>query len=370
MTGKRRPTPGPPHPGCTLCGHWAPGGLRKVGPASRHWAASHGRGSVNGGWGLGHRGQGRAPRAARQLRPGPHRPHGRTPGRGGARPEYLQAGGRRSEGCTCVSVCPRRMGGGGGQGVAPGAGAARRAGRGRGTHLGGWRGREPGVPAPAAGGSARRLPAGRCAGEAPRTDGREAAAAARARLSRALSRRCRIAGRRCRRRRRAGGRRAAQCGPGRAGPLDRPPPPLVRAAGLRRRLLATALHHCYVTGRRAGHPGGPAEKLGETCGRTGGGAAMGASGAGLPETRVAGGEGLPAPGGWPPAPGGPLGLRCLRSASLCSHSGARAPLSVTLLGTPRDVFHVPFALTLCDLGDDLRDCFPGTARGGGRGCDP
>lgn len=111
MTGKRRPTPGPPHPGCTLCGHWAPGGLRKVGPASRHWAASHGRGSVNGGWGLGHRGQGRAPRAARQLRPGPHRPHGRTPGRGGARPEYLQAGGRRSEGCTCVSVCPRRMGG-------------------------------------------------------------------------------------------------------------------------------------------------------------------------------------------------------------------------------------------------------------------
>lgn len=112
MTGKRRPTPGPPHPGCTLCGHWAPGGLRKVGPASRHWAASHGRGSVNGGWGLGHRGQGRAPRAARQLRPGPHRPHGRTPGRGGARPEYLQASGRRSEGCTCVSVCPGRMGGG------------------------------------------------------------------------------------------------------------------------------------------------------------------------------------------------------------------------------------------------------------------
>ena len=173
----------------------------------------------------------------------------------GSRPECLRAGGRRSEGCTCVRVCLEGM---------RGAAATRRAGRGRGTHLGGRRGRWPGVPAPAAGRKACCPPAGRRAGEAPRTDGREGAAAARARRSRALSRRGQIAGRRCRRRRRAGGRRAAQCGPGRAGPRGRPPPPLARAAGPRRRPLAAALHHCYVTGRRAGRPGGPAEKLGET----------------------------------------------------------------------------------------------------------
>lgn len=62
----------------------------------------------------------------------------------------------------------------------------------------------------------------------------------------------------------ADGRRAAQCGPGRAGPRDGPLPPLAHAASPQHRPLVAVLHHCYVTGRRAGRPVGPAEKFGET----------------------------------------------------------------------------------------------------------
>lgn len=160
-------------------------------------------------------------------------------------------------------ACAQGREGSDGQGAAPWAGATNRR---NGTHRGGLRGRGPGVPAPVAGRRARCPSTGRRGSEGPRTDGRERAAAARP--SRALSRRGVIAGRRCGRRRRASGRAgwrlAAQCGPGRAGPRDRPPPPLARAARSRRYPLVAALHHCYVTCRRAGRPAGPEEKLGET----------------------------------------------------------------------------------------------------------
>lgn len=287
MTETRRPTPGPPRPGCTLCGHWAPGGLRKVGPASRHWAASHGRGSVNGGWGLGHRGQGRAPRAARQLRPGPHRPHGGTPGRGGARPEYLRAGGRRSEGCTCVRVCPGRMGGATARGSRPGREPhAERAEEG-GLTLGAGGAASLTSPPPLRAGARAVSPRVGAQAKLPgRTDGREAAAAARARLSRALSRRCRIAGRRCRRRRRAGGRAAGGAvrpRPGRTagppaaaiGPRRRPPPPPIghRAAPLLRHRPA------------GGAPGGTRGKVGRNLRAHGGRGRDGSERGGAPGNR-------------------------------------------------------------------------------------
>lgn len=200
------------------------------------------------------------------ARPGPPASSSRSPPGGtvdlrsrGARPGYLRASGRRSEDCTCECVCPEGV-----RGRQPGESAQRRGCEpGEGTHRGGRWGRGPGVPAPAADRDARGPSAGRCEGRRS-PDRREGAAAARARRSRALRRRGPIAGRRCGRRRRAGGQRAAQCGPGRAGPRDRPPPPLARAAGPRRRPLVAALHHCYVTGRGAGRPAGPAEKFGET----------------------------------------------------------------------------------------------------------
>lgn len=61
-----------------------------------------------------------------------------------------------------------------------------------------------------------------------------------------------------------GGRRAAQCGRGRAGPRDGPPSPLAQAAGPRRYPLVAALHHCCVMGQGAGLSARPAENFGET----------------------------------------------------------------------------------------------------------
>lgn len=139
------------------------------------------------------------------------------------------------------------------------------------------------------------------------------------------------------RRGQAGGRRRS-C-PGRAGPLGRPPPPVVTPPASAGDLLATALP-LFRRGRRAGHPGGPAEKLGETCGRTGGRGRDGASRAGLPETRVAGGEGLPAPAAGHPRRRAPRPAVPPLSESVLALR-RQAPSSVTLLGTPRDVFHVP-----------------------------
>lgn len=217
-------------------------------------------------WGLDHRGQGRAPGAARQLPaplPAAQRDLGRPRVTGGE--ARVSAGRWPAQRRLHLPVrAPRGPEGGGGRGGSARGGACARSGPSREDSPWGAARPRAWCPRPRCGPERAPCPAGRRAGEGPKAVGREGAAAARASRSRALSRRGPIAGRRCRRRRRAGGRRAAQCGRGRAGQRERPPPPLARAAGPRRCPLAAALHHCYVTSRGAGRPARPAEKLGET----------------------------------------------------------------------------------------------------------
>lgn len=206
-----------------------PGGLRKVRPP-HVTGQSHGRGSVTGGW------------AAGQILPDPSR-------QGPADLDGLGGGcGARP------SVCG---GQGGGEGFQD-----------QGLHL-----------------RTGALRTGDSPSHATLSLRRAGARAVRARASKWKSHGAGSGRRRRRRRRRPrplhtepprpgpgvlvpvpprGGRREAQCGPGRAGPRAGPQPPLAHAAGPRRYPLVAALHHSCVTSQGAGLSAGPAENFGET----------------------------------------------------------------------------------------------------------
>lgn len=221
MTAAPRRARAPAPQGYCVGTRGVPGGLRKVRPP-HVTGQSHGRGSATGGW------------AAGQIVPDPPR-QGPTDlcrgGRGGG-PGCLLATGQ-DRGCTCARGRPGRA-------THPAARARAR---------------------PCAHGGSERAPSMHRASEGdPAPPGAERAAAARPPHSRppppALPVLVPARPR--------GGRRAAQCGRGRAAPRAGPPPPLAHAAGPRRTPLVAALHHCCVTGEGAGRSAGPAENFGET----------------------------------------------------------------------------------------------------------